>query len=88
MDAADPNILSRGKQLWHESQDHEAVLHFLRDQGVSKLESIKAVRSICQVSLGEAKRIVTLSPQWSGSNESTSALHDEIDSALGLTDRS
>jgi ribosomal protein L7/L12 len=70
--------------LWQKSQSHEQLLHLLRQHGISKLDSIKVVREICAVSLGEAKKIVTYSAEWRDTLESTATLHDELASVLDL----
>lgn len=88
MDVANAKTLTDAAQLWDKSRDHEVVLRFLRNQAVSKLDCIKAIRAICEVSLSEAKTIVMHSAVWRDTFDNTEELHDEIASALGLSQRS
>jgi len=62
--------------VWKETSDYEAVLRHLRDKGVSKLESIKALREFCEVSLGEAKQIASSSDVWADTLADSKELHD------------
>jgi|tagenome__1003787_1003787.scaffolds.fasta_scaffold16728245_1 ribosomal protein L7/L12 len=88
MDAVDPKIVAHAEDLWRASHESEPLLRFLRDRGLSKIDSIKIIRSICRISLGDAKRIVSYSPVWQDTLESTVALQDEALAALDLTERS
>ena len=62
--------------VWDQTNDYDAVLKHLRDKGISKLESIKAIREFCGVSLGEAKRIATESEVWEDTLGDSEKLHD------------
>lgn len=63
-------------QIWAETNDYDAVLRHLRDKGCSKLDSIKALREYCGLSLGEANRKATMSEVWADTLEESSRLHD------------
>jgi ribosomal protein L7/L12 len=88
MPQVDPQLISQSSELWEQSRDHENLLHFLRASGVSKFDSIKVVREVCGISLGEAKRVVTLSAEWRDTLEATAELHDAITSSITGGDRS
>jgi len=83
-----PGIVTHAEHLWRASHESEPVLRFLCDRGVSKIDSIKIMRSLCKISLGDAKKLVTYSPVWQDTLEATVALQDEALAALDLTERS
>jgi ribosomal protein L7/L12 len=78
----DHQIVATGSELWAKSHDIEALLHSLRERGVSRFDSIKLVRQICQVTLGEAKKMVVFSAEWSDTVESTAQFHDAVAEAV------
>ena len=86
MQTLDQSLMARGDELWHKCRDAEKLLHFLRVEGISKLGSVKAVRAICQVSLADAKKIVSQSSEWKDTVESTEALHDQVIRAMKSAD--
>lgn len=63
-------------QVWAETKDFDSVLRHLRENGFSKLESIKALRELCGISLGEAKRKASLSEVWADTLDDSNRLHD------------
>ena len=62
--------------VWKQTYDYDAVLRHLRSKGISKLDSIKALREFCDVSLADAKRIVTQSEVWLDTLAHSEKLHD------------
>lgn len=82
MSGVENGIVAQACEIWSRSPDYELVFHFLSSNGVSKFDSIKVVRQICGVSLGEAKRIVMLSAEWRDTLEATAELHDALFSAV------
>lgn len=50
--------------LWGEAPDEGAFLLRLREMGASKIESIKVLREVSGMTLGEAKEAVHFSPAW------------------------
>ena len=64
------------KQVWTEHNDYDVVLRYLREKGFSKLDSIKALREFCGLSLDEAKRKASLSEVWADTLDQTAQLHD------------
>ena len=67
--------LERGESL-------DSALEVLRQQGASALDSIKAVREVKSISLGNAKRLVLNSPAWKDGLEAHRRLVDDILGAL------
>ncbi|MGE3347496.1 MAG: hypothetical protein AB7I35_08680 [Ramlibacter sp.] len=56
----------------------EAGLEELRQMGVTPVETIKAIREAKRVSLGEAKRLLSLSPAWAAEVRAADLVHDEV----------
>ena len=63
--------LSHGRPL-------ELALADLRQNEVSPIEVIKAIRSVLNVDLREAKQIFSSSPAWSAENAAADLFHEEI----------
>jgi ribosomal protein L7/L12 len=57
--------------------DLDTALTSLRSQGASILDSIKAVREVQAVSLGDAKQLVAGSPAWDDLREDHNRFIDE-----------
>ncbi len=70
------NDYEHASQVWTATKDYDTVLQHLRDKGFSKLDSIKALREFCGLSLGESKRTATLSKVWADTLEQSNQLHD------------
>ncbi|WP_084047739.1 hypothetical protein [Deinococcus hopiensis] len=60
----------------------EDVLLFLRRAGFWKMDSIRALRELEGMTLGEAKIAVHAGPTWSDRYEMDEALHDQVEAAL------
>jgi ribosomal protein L7/L12 len=58
--------------------DDESLLAFLRANGCDKVASIKIVRDVKGVRLGEAKRLVHLSHAWQDRRAGDDELHDQL----------
>jgi len=56
----------------------DAALAALRRRGATPIDSIKAVREVNAVSLGEAKRLVAESPTWDDVREAHDRLVEEL----------
>ncbi len=65
-------------KVWDETHNYDAVLRYLRDRGVSKLDSIKALHEFCGVSLGDAKRIAARSAVWQDTLAELEKLHNTV----------
>ena len=76
MDETNQSLLQRSRAMMAEGLDTEAVLSFLRKRGLSKIESIKAIRELQGVRLSEAKGIVHLSRAWNDVQTADEAFHD------------
>ena len=87
MQILDEGFITRADEVWRGSRDVDKLLQFLRREGISKLDSVKAVRAICQVSLSDAKKMVFQSSVWQDTAEATEMLHDEVVAALETTEK-
>jgi ribosomal protein L7/L12 len=70
------NDYDNAARIWAETNDYDSVVRHLRDKGYGKLDSIKAIREICGVTLGESKRKVELSEVWADTLDGSNQLHD------------
>jgi ribosomal protein L7/L12 len=73
--------------LWQERDGMQSFLRELRNRGAFQVESIKAVRQLAGVSLGEAKNIVHFSQAWEDTREASEALHETAFEALDQMQR-
>lgn len=71
-------IEKRCSQIYEETKSDEDVLAFLRDEGLTKVESLKFFRVWKNISLGEAKKIVHFSNVWKDQKETDEALQDSF----------
>ena len=74
-----PEVLGRARDL---AKSPEAVLSFLREEGVGKGPSIRAFAEIYRIALDEAKGRVHLSAAWADARNDDEALHERIFNAL------
>lgn len=63
-------------------QAREAGFAELKRRGLTITETIKAVREVAHLSLGQAKELVTSSAAWRQTAERAKPLHDEALAAL------
>jgi ribosomal protein L7/L12 len=68
--------------LWQSRSGMENFLRELRSRGARQIESIKAVRELAVMSLGEAKEIVHFSQTWADTREASEDLHEAAYEAL------
>ncbi|WP_146561929.1 hypothetical protein [Posidoniimonas corsicana] len=73
-----PSDYSHTETVWRQTGSYDAVLRHLRSKGFSKIESVKAVREFCDVSLGEAKEITHSSDVWKDTLADSQQLHDAL----------
>ena len=66
----------------------EQIIVELARNGESIMNSIKLVRAAADISLGEAKRIVSAHPVWQELVEENQQLHDEAEAVLRDSDAS
>ena len=81
------NIDAASAQLWHFLIDMpeasvDAQVQFLADRGYSKVECIGAFNRVYKLGLGEAKKIVHLSPVFEYRRANDDAFHDELISII------
>jgi 3-deoxy-D-manno-octulosonic-acid transferase len=77
----DPKIVEEARKIKQGGAGSEAVLKFLRDQGLGKIDSIKVLRDLYGIGLKEAKEIVDQSPVWSDRFEADHELWKELEEA-------
>jgi len=83
----DPAIASKVRELNEEGSGIEAVLAFLRENGVRQLESIAILRSVLGVPLAEGKRAIYESATWRDSREAQDAeLEKLVEELNGMDD--
>lgn len=63
-------------QIWGHAADCEEFLSRLRERGAHKLESIRSLRMLGKMSLGEAKEAVHFSSAWADRRASDDEFHD------------
>jgi hypothetical protein len=56
----------------------DEVLVRLRQRGLNKIDCIVVLREVTGMSLGDAKRVVHLSPAWADRREQDDALHEAL----------
>ena len=61
----DPEIVSDAHRLAAAGADAETILVFLRDKGFDKIDSIKTVRGLYNLSMPQAKDLIDHSAAWS-----------------------
>jgi len=76
--AEQDNIASEAARLFGLGADHDLVLGFLREKGLNKLASIKALVKTTGVSLGNAKEIVHHSRVWQDVYERDTKFHEQL----------
>jgi ribosomal protein L7/L12 len=79
-------FLDLARDLRSKGMDLNDVLTELRDSGATIIESVKVVREIEQVNLGQAKLIVDQSATWRDAYASNVALRDEVVRAIDGAD--
>jgi len=63
----------------------DEVIAYLHDQGLSILDTIKVIRQVGRMSLGDAKQIVSNHTVWQHTVKANEALHDEAEAAAQTT---
>jgi ribosomal protein L7/L12 len=72
----DAALAGEVKQMLQNGSTHEQVVAHLRQLGLDKIDSIKALRAATGMTLGEAKEKVHLSEAWADCREADDALHE------------
>jgi ribosomal protein L7/L12 len=73
---------SQAQGIFETSGDIELSIAHLRAAGFDVVDSIKAVRSILGVSLGEAKTVVHNSATWADAKKANEGFHEGLASHL------
>lgn len=81
----DKNIMIQSvKKLLVEGKDVESILRYLRENSVSKTESMVILKESKKISLGDAKLIVHFSKTWKDMKDGDEDLNDRfLDSLSG-----
>jgi ribosomal protein L7/L12 len=74
----DPALVHSLYQMLRSGSSEEQVVAHLRQIGLDKIDSIKALRAATGMSLGEAKEKVHLSAAWADCREADDALHEAM----------
>jgi len=63
----------------------DEVIVYLHGQGLSILDTIKVIRQVGRISLGDAKQIVSHHTVWQQTVKANEALHDAAEAAAQTT---
>lgn len=64
--------------MWNDGARWDAILVALRDQGFSKIDSIRATAEILRLPLADAKRLVHDSQAWADRRQNDDEWHDAL----------
>jgi hypothetical protein len=81
-DTEQAGTVSDAKKLAAAGADNEIVLGFLRERGFNKLDSIKALMSVKDMSLGDSKTIVHNSRAWQDSFARDEEFHASLQKSV------
>jgi ribosomal protein L7/L12 len=76
------SLLAQAEQLQRDGRDIDDILVFLRAQGCSKIDSIKLLMQLSNLTLAEAKERVHCSRAWDDTRAADEALHEALDEAI------
>jgi len=62
------------------------IVLYLHRQGATIVESMKVLKEVYKLPLGEAKALVTAHPVWADEIKSADILHEELENALRQED--
>jgi hypothetical protein len=74
-----PRFLATASSMRHAGATTDEWLQAIRDDGATIIDSVKVVRQLLGVSLGEAKPIIDESPVWSDVRESNRRVRAQIE---------
>lgn len=69
------------KRVSHGASREDLIL-YLHHEGITIVDSMKVLKEIYKISLGEAKEIVTAHPAWTDEVRSADILHEQLEKAL------
>jgi ribosomal protein L7/L12 len=81
-----PHIAAEVRAMHAAHQPMDAIVAYMREQGLSKFYSIRELRQALDLPLREAKRVVHLSPVWADYRESDDELHRNAEIAARMSD--
>lgn len=64
----------------------DELIVYLRREGITIIETMKVLKEIYKLSLGEAKELVTAHPAWADEVRTADTLHEELEKALQKED--
>lgn len=76
------NLIELCREKINDGATREAVVTYLHGQGLNIIDSMKVMRKLYNLSLGEAKAQVTAHPVWADIVQSADGLHEELISVL------
>lgn len=76
------NIVKKCRESIKHGMSSEDIILYLHQKGATITESMKVIRELYGLSLGEAKALVTAHPIWTDTVRGADVLHQEIGNAL------
>jgi len=76
-------LLERSRQMLSMSEDIESVLQYLRQNGCTKVDSMRVIIELRGLTSDDAKRIVHFSKTWEDVRKRDEELHDRMLRDLG-----
>lgn len=77
MDNIDEVIYECREKL-RQSATCEGLVIYLHDRKINIIDSMKIIREVCRIPLGQAKTIVTSHPIWRVEVQNADVLHEEL----------
>lgn len=81
------NVLRQCREQIARGEGHEQIVRLLRDRGISKGLSIKALVDLGLASLADAKGIVHFSATWADVRENDERFQSGLERATNLLER-
>ena len=74
-----PEIIEECRRRFAAGETSESIVAYLRQIGLSKVESMKAFMILNRASAEEAKRLVHFSPTWAARYQQDEKFHDHLE---------
>ncbi len=71
-------LLERSRQILLASDEMESALQYLRQNGCTKVDSMRVIVKLQDLTLDDAKRIVHFSKTWEDVRKRDEELHDQM----------
>jgi ribosomal protein L7/L12 len=81
------SLLNASKEMLQNGQEREAILTYIRHSGGSKIDAIRLLVVLQDLSLPEAKRVVHFSDAWSDTRERDEEFHDQLERVAKLDEK-